>query len=174
MLPGSLFFIQPFFLIPTMKFSILAIAGALVSAKAAVIRGDFAAQKLAVMQRLTDAANKKAFGVVNRHLEENQDNQNNEEEATSETVLQPNTCITAAVYNGDDDSGFANMATTSYLTFSSAAKTYDENGDAIQSGGNSMYVTTLSGYLSIIGQAWAEERRTICDDCETMEEVGVW
>lgn len=99
-----------------MKFSLLTIACAVASANAA-IRGDTAAGKEALMRKITDAANKKAFGALRRlegqqqqqEEEEDEYEQNgeyeDEEEVSSETKLQPFMCVTAKVYNYNADGG---------------------------------------------------------------------
>jgi len=160
-----------------MKFSIVTIAGALASANAAAIRGDAALKKLAVMQQFTNSVNKKTFGATRRRLDQNQNNQ----EVTAETVLQPYVCTTATIYmgnNGDNggnsyySNGSSAKPTISYLSFTSVN---DQNVDQNNGGyeylyGNSdEYFTTLALYLQAIGVSYAEEKANLCEDCEDME-----
>jgi hypothetical protein len=168
-----------------MKFSILAIVGALASANAAAIRGDAAAlKKLAVMQQFTNAFNKKTFGVTRRldaeaNAENNGQNQGNQE-VTTETVIQPYVCTTATVYTGNEygfygynQNGASSKPTVSYLSFMSkngqannannANNAYGDYGDYDE------YMTTLSAYLSAVGVSYANERANLCEDCEDME-----
>mmetsp|Transcript_12662 Transcript_12662/g.21565 ORF Transcript_12662/g.21565 Transcript_12662/m.21565 type:complete len:523 (+) Transcript_12662:97-1665(+) len=164
-----------------MKFSMLTIAGALAAANAAAIRGDATKtlKKLALMQKITDAANKKAFGAI-RRLDENMNYYNDAEEVTAETVIKPYMCVTAKVYmggnnNGDGENNNANayassssVPTLSYLSFVGATDA-NNNGYEYLYGDNDEYMTTLPAYLSAIGTSWAEERANLCDDCEQME-----
>ena len=168
-----------------MKFSIVTIAGALASANAATIRGDAALKKLAVMQKFTNSVNKKTFGATRRRLDQNQNNQEDQyqenEEVTAETVLQPYVCTTATVYmgnNGDNggnyyyNNGSSAKPTISYLSFTSVN---DQNVDQNNGGyeylyGNSdEYITTLALYLQAIGVSYAEEKANLCEDCEDMQ-----
>lgn len=169
-----------------MKFSMLTIAGALAAANAAAIRGDATKtlKKLALMQKITDAANKKAFGVI-RRLQDEEDEEGNQyydqAEVTAETVIQPYMCVTAKVYmgnnNGDGEnnnnanayaSSSTSYPTMSYLSFVGATDS-NNNGYEYLYGQNDEYMTTLSAYLSAIGVSWAEERANLCDDCMNME-----
>lgn len=165
-----------------MKFSMLTIAGTIASANAA-IRGDATKvlKKMALMQKIADAANKKAFGTI-RRLEENQNYNYNGGEVTAETIIQPYMCVTANVYgyNADGGDGEENnnggnyyssssgKPTMSYLSFA-AASDANNNGYEYLYGDNDEYMTTLPNYLRAIGTAWAEERAQLCDDCESME-----
>jgi len=134
-----------------MKFSIVTIAGALASANAATIRGDAALKKLAVMQKFTNSVNKKSFGATRRRrLDQNQNNQEDQyqenEEVTAETVLQPYVCTTAKSSGG----------LVSYISFID--------------GGGAEYITTLSSYLEAIGESYAEELANLCNECDLFED----
>jgi len=151
----------------------LTIAGALAAANAAAIRGDATKtlKKMALMQKFTDAANKKAFGAI-RRLQDG-DEYYNAEEVTAETVIQPYMCVTAKVYMGGNNNANAyasssSVPTQSYLSFVGATDA-NNNGYEYLYGENDEYMTTLSAYLSAIGSSWAEERANLCDDCEQME-----
>ena len=151
----------------------LTIAGALAAANAAAIRGDATKtlKKMALMQKFTDAANKKAFGAI-RRLQDG-DEYYNAEEVTAETVIQPYMCVTAKVYMGGNNNANAyasssSAPTQSYLSFVGATDA-NNNGYEYLYGENDEYMTTLSAYLSAIGSSWAEERANLCDDCEQME-----
>jgi hypothetical protein len=154
-----------------MKLSILAIVGAFASANAAVIRGDVAAKKLALLQQLTHVANKNTFRFARRQLEENQNGENNE--VTIDTTITPVRCVTATVYNSDNNGNnngysYANKATVSYLTFTAgtAGSSAEYNGQYGEAG---KYITSLPRYLSDIGQAYAEEMMSFCTTCEELD-----
>jgi hypothetical protein len=156
-----------------MKFSIVTIAGALASANAAAIRGDAALKKLAVMQQFNNSVNKKTFGATRRRLDQNQNNQ----EVTAETVLQPYVCTTATVYmgnNGDNggnyyyNNGSSAKPTISYLSFTSV-NDQNDGGYEYLYGNSDEYITTLALYLQAIGVSYAEEKANLCEDCEDME-----
>lgn len=157
----------------TMKLSILAIVGAFASANAAVIRGDVAAKKLALLHQLTHVANKNTFRFARRQLEENQNGENNG--VTKDTTITPALCVTATVYNSDNNdnnngNSYANKATQSFITFnagaagSSAGAEYDG-----QYGVQDKYITSLSQYLSDIGKAYAEEMLSLCTTCANLD-----
>lgn len=168
-----------------MKFSMLTIAGALAAANAASTRGDAARslKTMALMQKVTDELNKKAFGGFDRRLQD-EDNMNyeyNQEEITAETIIQPYMCVTATVYNGnnnannDANENNANAyayssakPTISYLSFVGATDA-DNNGYEYLYGNNDEYMTTLSAYLQAVGTSWAEEKAELCEDCEMLE-----
>lgn len=174
-----------------MKFSMLTIAGAIASANAA-IRGDStkALKKMALMQKIADAANKKTFGVIRRLEAEGEEAQNGNYEygeVTAETIVQPYMCVTANVYGyqaaeeeggeEEDENNNANRyssssswgkPTVSYLSFV-GVNDDDNNGYNYLYGDSDEYMTTLPEYLRAIGTAWAEERAQLCDDCEMME-----
>lgn len=98
-----------------MKFSMLTIAGALAAANAAsTTRGvsTKTLKKMAAMQQFTVALNKKAFGGFTRHLQDEDENQEgqdqnmeyeDEEELSDETVVRPHMCVTAKVYDGENE-----------------------------------------------------------------------
>lgn len=155
-----------------MKFSMLTIAGALATANAASFRGDATAtlKKMAIMQKVADAANKNAFGAV-RRLENNA-------YITDETIIQPLTCITAKVYvaqgGGEGEGENQNMYSSgdgpymSYLTYQGETAA-SNNGYEYVYGQDDEYLVTLNDYLVAIGSSWAEERANLCDDCANMQ-----
>ena len=157
-----------------MKFSMLTIAGALATANASsAVRGD-AAKKIALMQKISDAANKKMFEAASK-------TRRLDAYITSETVIQPLTCITAKVYgvegeaggegdaeNGGNYNSMANGPYVSYLTWE--GETSATYGDVEYIYGNDdEYVSTLSDYVLAIGSSYAEEKANLCDDCGQMQ-----
>lgn len=161
----------------------LTIAGALASANAA-IRGDSAAilKKMAVLEKLTEAANKKAFGAMRKLQDENQNYNYGEQQVTAETIIQPYVCTTATVYGVDgqggeggeqnqnayNNGGYSAKPTVSYLSFA-AVSDANNNGYEFLYGENDEYITTLAAYLQAIGTSYCEERANLCEDCENME-----
>ncbi len=141
----------------------LTIAGALATANAASIRGD-AAKKIAIMQKVTDAINKKAF----RRLEENAQNYQGYAE---DTVIQPMTCVTAKVYNAEGANGQnegQNYGSTgpykSYITFSGDTAVTND-GYSYANTATEEYATSLSSYLATIGASAALEQSLLAYDC---------
>ena len=138
-----------------MKINTITLLGALASANAGVIRGNTAAKKLAIMQKLTEAGNKKSSGAIRRQLEEEnnnaQDDDNNYEGFTEGSVLTPGTCVTVSKTNQYDGS----MSSTSYMTFAT--------GDGVN------HAASLAAYLGEIGASWVEEQKGMCEECRMYE-----
>ena len=140
-----------------MKFHTITLLGALASANAGVIRGNTAAKKLAIMQKLTEAVNKKSSGAIGRQLaEEEQDyNANYDYQGfTQDTVLTPGVCVTVSTTSAYDGSS----ANKPYMTFNTA------------DGGN--YAVSLATYLAEIGASWVAEKEGMCEECQMYE--GYW
>lgn len=151
----------------------LTIAGALATANASsAVRGD-AAKKIALMQKISDAANKNMFEAASktRRLDGAY--------ISSETVIQPLTCITAKVYGVEGEAGreadgenggnyMANGPYVSYLTWE--GETSASYGDVQYIyGGDDEYTSTLADYVVAIGSSYAEEKANLCEDCSQME-----
>lgn len=139
-----------------MKFHTITLLGALASANAGVIRGNAAAKKLAIMQKLTESVNQKSSGAIRRQLEEEQANYNAEEQGgfTQDSELTPNVCVTVSKANAYDGS----TTTTPYMTFNT--------------GEGANYAVSLASYLSAIGSSWVAENEGMCDECQMYE--GYW
>ena len=139
-----------------MKFHTITLLGALASANAGVIRGNAAAKKLAIMQKLTESVNQKSSGAIRRQLEEEQANYNAEDQGgfTQYSELTPNVCVTVSKANAYDGS----TTTTPYMTFNT--------------GEGANYAVSLASYLSAIGSSWVAENEGMCDECQMYE--GYW
>ncbi len=140
-----------------MKFHTITLLGALASANAGVIRGNAAAKKLAIMQKLSESVNKKSSGAIRRQLEENaeeQQNNNMYEGFTEDSELTPGVCVTVSSQNSYDGS----TVNKPYMTF--------VTGD----GGN--FAVSLATYLAEIGASWVAEKEGMCDECQMYE--GYW
>ena len=143
-----------------MKFHTITLLGALASANAGVIRGNAAAKKLAIMQKVTESinTNKKSSGAIRRQLEQNAENQNYAnnmyEGFTEDSELTPGVCVTVTKTNSYDGS------TTSipYMTFNT------------ENGGNN--AVSLATYLGVIGASWVAEKEGMCEECQMYE--GYW
>ena len=136
-----------------MKINTITLLGALASANAGVIRGNAAAKKLAIMQKLTEAVNKKPSGAIGRQLaEEEQDyNANYDYQGfTQDTVLTPGVCVTVSKENA-----YGNTVSIPYMTFTT------DNGVT--------YAVSLSAYLSGIGASWVGEKEGMCEECNTYQ-----
>lgn len=138
-----------------MKINTITLLGALASANAGVIRGNAAAKKLAIMQKLTEAGNKKSSGAIRRQLEEEnnnaQDDDNLYEGFTEGGVLTPGTCVTVSKANQYDGS----TSSTSYMTFAT--------GDGVS------HASSLATYLGEIGASWVQEQKGMCEECQSYE-----
>jgi hypothetical protein len=139
-----------------MKINTITLLGALASTNAGVIRGNTAAKKLAIMQKLTEAVNKKSSGAIRRQLaEEEQDyNANYDYQGfTQDTVLTPGVCVTVS-----KTSAYGNTVSVPYMTYTTDAGV--------------TYAATLSAYLSGIGASWVAEKEGMCEECQMYE--GYW
>ena len=132
----------------------ITLLGALASANAGVIRGNAAAKKLAIMQKLTESVNKKFSGANRRQLEEQDDynyNANYEYEGfTEDTELTPGVCVTVSKTNAN-----GNTVSRPYMTFTTEAGV--------------TYAASLSAYLSRIGVSSIEEKEVMCGECQTYQ-----
>ena len=142
-----------------MKFHTITLLGALASANAGVIRGNAAAKKLAIMQKLTEAGNKKSSDAIRRQLEDQnnnaqEQNDNMYEGFTQDSELTPNVCVTVSKANAYGGS----TTTTPFMTFNT--------------GDSTNYAVSLASYLSAIGSSWVAEKEGMCDECQMYE--GYW
>ena len=131
----------------------ITLLGALASANAGVIRGNAAAKKLAIMQKLTESVNKKFSGANRRQLDEQDYNANYEYEDegfTDATELTPGVCVTVSKTNT-----YGNTVSVPYMTFITDAGV--------------TYAASLSAYLSRIGVSSIEEKEVMCGECQTYQ-----
>ena len=134
----------------------ITLLGALASANAGVIRGNAAAKKLAIMQKLTASVNKKSSGANRRQLEQYDDANYNYnanyayEGFTDTTELTPGVCVTVSETNAN-----GNTVSRPYMTF------------VTEAGVN--YAASLSAYIGEIGSSWIEEKEVMCGECQTFQ-----
>ena len=137
-----------------MKINTITLLGALASANAGVIRGNTAAKKLAIMQKLTASVNKKSSGANRRQLAEEEQyyNANYEYEGFTEaTELTPGVCVTVSKTNA-----YGSTVSLPYMTFTTDAGV--------------KYTASLSAYLSGVGASLIEEEENMCEGCQTVKD----
>ena len=137
-----------------MKINTITLLGALASANAGVIRGNTAAKKLAIMQKLTEAGNKKSSGAIRRQLEQDNNAQEQDENIyegfTQDGEITPGTCVTVSKTNQ-----YGSTSSASYMTFAT--------GDGVN------HVASLATYLGEIGSSWVQEMKDMCEECRVYE-----